>query len=85
MKAAVVVDRHTEVKSSLMARMPFLLACTPFIELLPPLATSPSSQSRDERECTGDSCRGNGVWGGEGVVRGGEKDSTHYNSNTNLY
>lgn len=47
---------HTHMQFSLVARMPFLLACSPFIALPPPLATSPSNQSNEDRECTGDSC-----------------------------
>ena len=48
---------HTQTVVSLVARMPFLLACSPFIELPPPppLATRASSQSSDDRACTGDS------------------------------
>ena len=48
---------HMQMVVSLVARMPFLLACSPFIELPPPppLATRASSQSSDDRACTGDS------------------------------
>ena len=57
-KKWLINTQHVQVSMEtvgiLVARMAFLLACTPFIEPSP-LATMAISQSREDRECTGDS------------------------------